>query len=205
MDPVTGNCERRQFVLIGFHIGQKTPKRPQWIWSTFEHVDNLAAGPDAPVGTLASLNDPAKPQVLSPQLDPVDAFHPLLPDPDPVQVVQEDPSNAIPSQTAATNAKWHADPRVKGSFLRFYQLVRTQWPTAVPPEPTGAGRPFPARRVANMTMETYLQSSSCIGCHVKTPLNTDFVWAINTRAFPLKGNLLSNGKILNDQAKKPAP
>ena len=28
--------------LVGFHIAQKTETSPQWIWSTFEHVDNLA-------------------------------------------------------------------------------------------------------------------------------------------------------------------
>lgn len=27
--------------LIGFHISQKTPTGKQWVWSTFEHVDNL--------------------------------------------------------------------------------------------------------------------------------------------------------------------
>ncbi|WP_308992716.1 hypothetical protein QLS71_016375 [Mariniflexile litorale] len=27
--------------LIGFHISQKTPTGKQWVWSTFEHIDNL--------------------------------------------------------------------------------------------------------------------------------------------------------------------
>lgn len=27
--------------MIGFHISQKTPTAKQWVWSTFEHIDNL--------------------------------------------------------------------------------------------------------------------------------------------------------------------
>ena len=27
--------------LVGLHIVQRTPSRPQWIWSTFEQVDNV--------------------------------------------------------------------------------------------------------------------------------------------------------------------
>ncbi|WP_378179220.1 hypothetical protein [Aquimarina sp. SS2-1] len=27
--------------MIGFHISQKTPTGKQWVWSTFEHIDNL--------------------------------------------------------------------------------------------------------------------------------------------------------------------
>lgn len=31
----------RKMGLVGFHIVQKTPSAPQWIWSTFEQVDNV--------------------------------------------------------------------------------------------------------------------------------------------------------------------
>jgi len=32
--------------LVGLHIAYKTPKRPNWIWMSFEHVDNTERGPD---------------------------------------------------------------------------------------------------------------------------------------------------------------
>ncbi len=32
---------RKHFGLIGMHISQKTPTGKQWVWSTFEHIDNL--------------------------------------------------------------------------------------------------------------------------------------------------------------------
>lgn len=32
---------KNHFGLIGMHISQKTPTGKQWVWSTFEHIDNL--------------------------------------------------------------------------------------------------------------------------------------------------------------------
>ena len=35
------NCRQITVGLVGLHIVQKTPQRQQWIWTTFEHVDNV--------------------------------------------------------------------------------------------------------------------------------------------------------------------
>ncbi|MHA7056538.1 hypothetical protein ACWGOQ_0004920 [Aquimarina sp. M1] len=32
---------KKELGMIGFHISQKTPTGKQWVWSTFEHIDNL--------------------------------------------------------------------------------------------------------------------------------------------------------------------
>src|SRR5918999_1207190 len=44
-------CANVQLGLVGFHIIQKNPKRgvlrPQWIWATFEHQDNVPLSPNA--------------------------------------------------------------------------------------------------------------------------------------------------------------
>ena len=40
-------CSEQDVALVGFHIVIKTPARPQWIWTTFEHVDNVP--PPGPV------------------------------------------------------------------------------------------------------------------------------------------------------------
>lgn len=37
----TGNLEKKTLGMIGMHISQKTPTGKQWVWSTFEHIDNL--------------------------------------------------------------------------------------------------------------------------------------------------------------------
>ncbi|HEY4594875.1 MAG TPA: cytochrome c, partial [Thermoanaerobaculia bacterium] len=34
-------CRRQRMGLVGFHVMSKTPSAPQWIWSTFEQVDNV--------------------------------------------------------------------------------------------------------------------------------------------------------------------
>ena len=34
-------CSKNDVALVGFHIMIKTRYRPQWLWSTFEHVDNV--------------------------------------------------------------------------------------------------------------------------------------------------------------------
>ncbi|WP_130733717.1 hypothetical protein [Flavobacterium sp. J27] len=37
----SGNLVKKELGMIGFHISQKTPTGKQWVWSTFEHIDNL--------------------------------------------------------------------------------------------------------------------------------------------------------------------
>ena len=42
MKRATGaGCARTTVGLIGLHIAQKTPSRPQWIWSSFEQDDTV--------------------------------------------------------------------------------------------------------------------------------------------------------------------
>lgn len=200
LDPATGLCDKRRFVLIGFHIAQKTPRRPQWIWSTFEHVDNITVAAGAPSGTMPSLNDPSAAQTLGANPGLVDAANPPNPDPDPVQVVPVPAGNPIPLQTQATNTKWHNDPAIKDTIWRFYQLVKTQWPAN--PAAGEIGGMFPSTRVANLTMETYRQADTCIGCHRKTTHRTDFVWFLSNRAYPIDGSNPSNAKILKDSTAK---
>ena len=41
VDETTGELEKKTLGMIGMHISQKTPTGKQWVWSTFEHIDNL--------------------------------------------------------------------------------------------------------------------------------------------------------------------
>lgn len=50
-DP-TGHCAQATIGLVGLHIIHKTPSQPQFVWATFEHVDNVP--PAAP----ATFNNP---------------------------------------------------------------------------------------------------------------------------------------------------
>ena len=49
-------CTPAQVGLVGMHIGHKTFWTPQWVWSTFEHVDNVPkAGTKGEAGVQYSL------------------------------------------------------------------------------------------------------------------------------------------------------
>jgi hypothetical protein len=40
LDPITNSCSEQSMALVGMHIILKTASQPQWVWATFEHVDN---------------------------------------------------------------------------------------------------------------------------------------------------------------------
>jgi hypothetical protein len=68
-DVVSGKCTAQDIALVGLHIVTKTADRPQWIWSSFEHVDNVpgqTTEPTPPTGVPFSFNDARRPQTLSP-------------------------------------------------------------------------------------------------------------------------------------------
>lgn len=41
LDSKTNKWVKKDLGMIGFHISQKTPTGSQWVWSTFEQIDNL--------------------------------------------------------------------------------------------------------------------------------------------------------------------
>lgn len=165
------SCDERELGLIGMHIVQKTPLRPQWVWSSFEHVDNVPAFGQSPSpGSKFSLNDadPTKQSLNPPSPGPAavtDATYvkmdgtPAVP---VMQVIRELPLHA---KTAAMNVRYQT--ALSGTVWANYMLVMTQWPTdTTVPE----GQPFPSEAdglsISNTSMETYFQSStSCMTCH----------------------------------------
>ena len=180
-------CTDGDIALVGLHIAIKTGSRPQWIWSTFEQVDNVppagegeAREPDArDAGVAYAYFDPSRPKALRPPFGsrgalPVDWTNPPKPDPAPMQVVRRHPID--PSIMAANRAYWSL-PGVKGTLWERYMLVAVQWPTSTDaPGPDNDGAYFPGRpdnagpqdesykstaapeeNLINTTMETYLQ------------------------------------------------
>src|SRR5271166_231608 len=179
-------CSKSDVALVGLHIAIKTKSRPQWVWSTFEHVDNAppagageAREPDAKdAGAPYSYFDPAKPAKLWPPFGskdtaPLDWSNPPQLDPEPMQVVRRYPIE--PGIMAMNRAYW-ALPGVKGTVWERYMLVAVQWPTSMGrPGPDNDGAFFPGRlsgasaeesyrstakaqeNLVNTTMETYLQ------------------------------------------------
>ena len=56
-DPMAKVCIPRRMGLVGFHIVQKFEQFPEWIWSSFEQVDNIERGPGATPTTPISFNN----------------------------------------------------------------------------------------------------------------------------------------------------
>src|SRR5208283_58008 len=136
-DPKTEACTLTTVGLVGMHIVQKTPTRPQWIWSSFEHRDNVAQSNPENIGPLTLNNGDANQPM--PASNPV-PFPPPESPPAPNNVVRVKPIN--PS-TQTTNQNWRA--ALKGTVWENYELVMTQWPLAAsqPQLPGSPANTFP--------------------------------------------------------------
>jgi hypothetical protein len=186
-------CSKSDVALVGLHIVIRTKYRPQGMWSSFEHVDNVppagvgeAREPDAKDARMPySYFDVTKPKLGlwprfgAPDTRPVSIDHPPRINPAPMQVVRRHP---IHPPTMAMNRAYWALPGIKGTVWEHYMLVANQWPThARPVAPHNDGVYFPEARkenLVNTTMETYLQDppSSCMSCHqVFNAIGRDFV------------------------------
>ncbi|HMB53459.1 MAG TPA: hypothetical protein VKU40_09095, partial [Thermoanaerobaculia bacterium] len=177
-------CSEATAGLVGLHVAHKTHWAPQWVWSTFEQVDNVppAAGPEA--GVAYSFFDPectAPPAstcapIVQPiltaearccanlQLSPKVFSFPTTPN----QVTRIDPIG--PTDLNAT----FQEALVDTPFAN-YALVNTQWPsggrtadgdiaprpcnpdTFVPIQPVDSGcYEMVPQHLRNTSMETYM-------------------------------------------------
>jgi hypothetical protein len=174
-------CSKSDVALVGMHMVIRTLRRPQGVWFTFEHVDNVppagageAREPDAKdAGVPYSYFDPSKPKLgLSPKFGspstlPVSSKNPPQIHPVPMQVVRRHP---IHLSTMKRNRSYWALPGIKGTIWEHYMLVANQWPTFALIDPHNDGIYFPEARKENMVntmIETYFQDapSSCMACH----------------------------------------
>jgi hypothetical protein len=181
--------------LIGMHIAMRTRSSPQWIWATFEQIDNtrldLGSG-DAkhPLPNRPSLSNPDKPDALPfanlrPDFNaattggaPPSDWDESRPIP-PVEVLRLVPP---PQGTQKINNLAQTFLGSKNSILRYYELNGTQWPRhpKAPAIPGGQGsapdsisRKMPGQMapvyLTNATMETYFQN----GFQPAAPLEQD--------------------------------
>ncbi len=179
-DPkINESCFKATVGLVGLHIGTKTKTSPQWIWSTFEQVDNVPNFGE-PIDKDhynyfdASATTPINEWAARP-------WNPNIPGQIPTQVKRLTP---IDSGTAALNKAYQA--RLKSvnpeSVWQYYELVGTQWP--VTPTDLPLGNPFP-QFLGNATLETYILgvvkndsvelvpnvTTSCMHCHNGATMN----------------------------------
>ena len=179
--------------LVGLHIIHKTAKGQQFIWATFEHVNNAPSTTDISSKTLkpwytfynANCNPSADHYKCQPNAQVSQNYFPKNP-PDPyqapIQVVRTTPISTISTNNIAglNQYVWgqisKANPT---SVFLNYQLVNVLWSNNNTPISAGSqvpltqGDPQPnpgVQPVANTTMETYLQSNTCLDCHAYAPI-----------------------------------
>lgn len=199
-DPATQTCQPQKVGLIGLHIVQKVDGFSQWIWTTFEQVDNVpgGSGGKAPYSFNNGTDNPAtvggfanRPQTQFPTPQPAV--------PTPVQVTRFNPIPTTPAGSSTVEMNGVYQQFLSGTVWQYYQLVFTQWPTDENSSvltsdggvyPQDAGQPFPVDGITNVVMETYVQSpedgvgvggNSCMSCHYRAD-ESDFSWVLTLRA-----------------------
>jgi hypothetical protein len=178
-------CLAETLGLIGFHAVHKTVSRPQWVWTSFEHVKNV---PDKDEVAANKLDGPYSFFSAGCKGDCVPNATPPRPwDPDPALKLSfrkdESFKSQIVRETPLTNAAKNMNT-IFHSMLpehnvwKNYMLISTQWPTvgsctslrSQSPDAPGPKTDFlkqpdmtcsPAPTfLANSTLETYSQADS---------------------------------------------
>jgi hypothetical protein len=191
-EPITNSdgsfksCTEQLVGLVGMHIAQKTNSSPQWIWSTFEHVDNLNVNDNEfssdgkPLYALFhdySIPGQTLPINVAPIPRDTNTGKPSAKGIKKTQVARLIP---IPGLAQQINTIYQQALAGAGSPLQYYELIDTQWPTAPYPDFTNyaavAGSPFPGNLpeaiinkstgapvpvyLTNSIMETYFQAGN---------------------------------------------
>jgi len=175
------------------HIAQKTPSRPQWIWSTFEQKELVppkwADWPGAFV-----LHDGHG--AAMPERNPL-SLTPLAAEPAGPFNIERDAGAPILTATELTSFAYQ--DALKGTPWEYYRLVMTQWPRLegnqtdpIPAAVDGsAPNTFPGSGAfsafTNVAMETFDQKNvqlGCMSCHNRARMNADFMWTLIDHAYP---------------------
>ena len=152
-DP-SATCRQATMGLVGLHISHKVSPFREWVWSTFEHVDNVppdsdfTPNPGTPPPVCSGAKAPftfnngytTPPTTNGYSKEPDKVTPPLSPNPSPpVQVVRNVPID-YPNQASPTTQEINAQfqKALQGTVWQYYQLVATQWP-----RDSGKFKPFP--------------------------------------------------------------
>jgi hypothetical protein len=195
-------CRTVTIGLIGLHIAHKLTGQPQWVWSSFEQVDNVPLDngqPPWPGHPMTLNNGTTTPQTQGGWANRP-ASQQLVPaaNRSPTQVTRFNPIPTTPTGQSTVDINNQYRAALAGTPWAYYQLVITQWPTN-PSQfrikesggvyPADSGAPFPVNNAVNTTMETYFQSgrdaagaggNSCMQCHYGAG-ETDYSWSLRLR------------------------
>jgi hypothetical protein len=156
--------------LVGLHITHKTARQQQWLWSTFEQIENSKSfsNPNCPASQCPPNTQTATTPFV--ELNPDGSPHNK-----PVQVVGVSPTTAASLNTTFQGL-------LKGTPWAYYRLISTQWRG-------GSGPPVKPPQLGNPVLETFVgitKPYSCLDCHnfaQDSPggSKSDFSFAINAK------------------------
>lgn len=173
--------------LVGLHIIRKTERFKDWIWSTFEHVDNVPDNLQQAQDNMEKQWSFYNPGCLNcePNIPPAHVKGDTVNDkimyrwndtaPYAARYAQSVPGEAgtaFGTQVTRTypvyycteqiNAIWQEELRKQNSVFANYRLIGSQWTKTDSP----IRAPDAPHFLGNTTAETYLQpTASCISCH----------------------------------------
>jgi hypothetical protein len=156
-----GSCSWRKVDvgLVGIHIVHKSKDHSQWIWSSFEQVDNdpNESASNATPGTNAESK-------FSFFGDCPTCPHNSIPTEGAKSQLTR--TEEIAPDTAELNHEEQQMLKQKGSVLQYYELIGTQYDPINTKQPGANATPSLLR---NTVIEPYIETSgktpSCIGCH----------------------------------------
>ena len=187
--------------LIGFHVGHKVKDFPEWVWSSFEQVDNVPNDDGSkPPGRMTLNNGTNDPQTVGGWANRPKSKKLVPPDQrEKAQVTRLNPIPTTPSGRSTVDINNAYRKALAGTVWTNYQLVITQWPTnptqfktkeAQGVYPQDAGSPFPVNNAVNTALETFFQSqsdavgaggNSCMQCNYTAGI-ADFSWSLVNRS-----------------------
>ncbi|WP_108866522.1 cytochrome c family protein [Aquimarina aquimarini] len=188
LDPYTSKHRVTTVALVGLHILHKTQNQPTWVWATFEHVDNVPGSSDSSsynfynencTDTTVTLKNGKTVTVTCKANTPPPYYLTDAP-PVPIQITRQnpiDPNNAKPINKEIQQA---IDSLYNKSVYQYYELVDVIWAQAYMADPTTpvtsprniapATMTSGANIVANTTMESYIQNTTCYQCHARSTI-----------------------------------
>lgn len=179
--------------LVAMHIAHKVSEATQWVWSTFEHVDNA---PDMADDGSAMIQEGVNYSYFNKEKDNQATYN--LPTDSSLYF---DGTQRKPAQVVRLNKIEESTEKVNNYFQntikkfqpnspwQYYKLVGTQWPFEF--ELFTPGGDYTPKLLANTVLETFIQNtSSCMDCHSQARFlysdpasrgagyNADFVWGL---------------------------
>jgi uncharacterized protein YrzB (UPF0473 family) len=159
-------CLRKTLGLVGFHVAHKTVARRQWIWTSFEHVDNVPEEEEIKSGQLkpsynfykkcddaCPVNNQTPPHPWAPTYDNELKFHD--------RSFRSQITRVIPltDETKDMNKRFQAI--LENTVWKNYMLLSTQWPSDFDCSTRGDPNKEPSKRAKDPTDFTKQPDMNC--------------------------------------------